>query len=396
MTQLPAVANTMPDLQAEIPAKNQMVTKDMPDTSGFRDVLNEASTPHSEPEVPREPPAPGAELRPGASDEGAELLPSGGNASPLEETALQKLAVPGVPVLAVSGTVTSDGPAHVAPPAHATRGPGMALTGGASTSVSLAAVLDVRGANGGAPQSPLAAAVRSALSTLEAGSSTGPAAFLDTPTPGLPGRNLVDVQHRLMEVMRPVEGGLLQNPATAHTTGPTVSEPALGTVSSSSTLITGVSPSGIPADNLGLRPQHAALSATVGTPEFTHEVSNRIMWLARHDGGAARLELSPPELGPINVKVTVQGDHAQIVLNAQHALTKEALESSAERLREALAEEGFTQVDVDVGEQEQEQERSLAGDGGSAEEMAPEDPAVIGQGTLRASSVHRGLVDRYV
>ena len=115
MTQLPAVANTMPDLQAEIPAKNQMVTKDMPDTSGFRDVLNEASTPHSEPEVPREPTAPGAKLRPGASDEGAELLPAGGNASPLEEAALQKLAVPGVPVLAVSGTVTSDGPAHVAP-----------------------------------------------------------------------------------------------------------------------------------------------------------------------------------------------------------------------------------------------------------------------------------------
>ena len=61
------------------------------------------------------------------------------------------------------------------------------------------------------------------------------------------------------------------------------------------------------------------------------------------------LGAQPAELGPINVKVTVQGEAAQIVISAHQAVTRDALNDSLDHLRDALMEEGFTQVDVNVG-----------------------------------------------
>ena len=247
------------------------------------------------------------------------------------------------------------------------------------------------------------AVLNGAASTPPADASLAPA----KPSGALAAGNFSELQRNAIEAFRPAEGVTLDaafsgraverltDPTSAMTNAQASNVNATPSSNVSATAGLGLTPALNPTDNLSPRPFQGALAANVGTPEFTQEVSHRIAWLARQDGGVARLELSPLELGPINVKVTVQGEQAQIVMNAQHALTRDALEDSAERLKEALAEEGFAQVDVDVGsrehsEEEGQSERGDSSVSASSDDLARNDVPV----QVRVSS-HPGLVDRY-
>ena len=71
----------------------------------------------------------------------------------------------------------------------------------------------------------------------------------------------------------------------------------------------------------------------------------------------AKLQVNPPQLGPIEVRIAVQGSHAQVWLTSHSAVTRDALESSSPKLREMLGAQGFGQVSVDIS-QRSFQERS--------------------------------------
>jgi flagellar hook-length control protein FliK len=71
----------------------------------------------------------------------------------------------------------------------------------------------------------------------------------------------------------------------------------------------------------------------------------------------AKLQVNPPQLGPIEVRIAVQGNHAQVWLTSHSAVTRDALESSSPKLREMLGAQGFGQVSVDIS-QRSFQERS--------------------------------------
>jgi flagellar hook-length control protein FliK len=71
----------------------------------------------------------------------------------------------------------------------------------------------------------------------------------------------------------------------------------------------------------------------------------------------AKLQVNPPQLGPIEVRIAVQGDHAQVWLTSHSAVTRDALEASSPKLREMLGAQGFGQVSVDIS-QRSFQERS--------------------------------------
>jgi flagellar hook-length control protein FliK len=64
----------------------------------------------------------------------------------------------------------------------------------------------------------------------------------------------------------------------------------------------------------------------------------------------ARLQVNPPQLGPIELRISVQGDHAQVWMTTHSAVTRDALESSSPKLREMLSAQGFGQVSVDISQ----------------------------------------------
>jgi flagellar hook-length control protein FliK len=99
------------------------------------------------------------------------------------------------------------------------------------------------------------------------------------------------------------------------------------------------------------------VAAGVETPEFGQGVADHVSWMVDNNLNGAKLQVNPPQLGPIEVRIAVQGAHAQIWLTSHSALTRDALEASSPKLREMLGAQGFGQVTVDIS-QRSFQERS--------------------------------------
>jgi flagellar hook-length control protein FliK len=92
------------------------------------------------------------------------------------------------------------------------------------------------------------------------------------------------------------------------------------------------------------------LDAGADTSEFSQALTDRISWLVDQNVNGAKLQVNPPQLGPIEVRISVQGDRALVWLSAHSAVTRDALESSSPKLREMLGGQGFGQVSVEVSQ----------------------------------------------
>lgn len=96
---------------------------------------------------------------------------------------------------------------------------------------------------------------------------------------------------------------------------------------------------------------------SVDSGEFGQSLANRVSWLLGSGMNGAKLQVNPPQLGPIELRISVQGDHAQVWMATHSAVTRDALESSVSTLRDMLGAQGFGQVSVDIS-QRSFQERS--------------------------------------
>jgi flagellar hook-length control protein FliK len=90
--------------------------------------------------------------------------------------------------------------------------------------------------------------------------------------------------------------------------------------------------------------------ATVGSDEFAQGLSDRVSWMVDNGVNGAKLQVNPPQLGPIELRIAVQGDHAQVWMSTHSAVARDALESHSPRLREMLNDQGFSQVSVDISQ----------------------------------------------
>jgi flagellar hook-length control protein FliK len=133
----------------------------------------------------------------------------------------------------------------------------------------------------------------------------------------------------------------------------------------------------------------------INTPEFTQALAERVGYLVANNLNGATLQVNPPQLGPIELRVSVEAGHAQVWMSAHNPATLDALQSSSGNLREMLSTQGFGQVSVDISQ------RSFQ-DGSPYSQSRPWTPAVdpdavmttgsSGSGALRTS---QGLLDAY-
>ncbi|MEM7252972.1 MAG: flagellar hook-length control protein FliK [Pseudomonadota bacterium] len=132
----------------------------------------------------------------------------------------------------------------------------------------------------------------------------------------------------------------------------------------------------------------------VGSDLWGAQLAGRITFLVNHQIQTATVQLDPPELGPIQVAISVNGDNAQVNLNATLATTRDAIEASLGRLRDALADGGFTGVDVEVrgGDRESAKRESSSGPPSAYQFGAGEEESVATPHSIWLA----GIVDRYV
>jgi len=101
-------------------------------------------------------------------------------------------------------------------------------------------------------------------------------------------------------------------------------------------------------------PATPQLTSTVGTPvrdaAWGESIGERVLVMASNKLQSAEIRLTPAELGPLRIQVSIDDGAANVTFLAQHAVTREALEQAMPRLRELLAENGLTLNQSSIGE----------------------------------------------
>ncbi len=112
------------------------------------------------------------------------------------------------------------------------------------------------------------------------------------------------------------------------------------------------------------------LRLTKGQQAWGDALSERISMNAAKNIKNVTIHLDPPELGTLELKLQIKDDQqTQVQVQVQNPQVKEALESSANRLREMLANEGLELASFDV---QTGSEQSSGEHQGSNEEFADE------------------------
>jgi flagellar hook-length control protein FliK len=108
----------------------------------------------------------------------------------------------------------------------------------------------------------------------------------------------------------------------------------------------------------------------------------------------AKLQVNPPALGPIEVRIALQAGHAQVWLTSHSAVTRDALESSSPKLKEMLGAQGFGQVSVDIS-QRSFQDRTPQPRGYEASAFEGSAAVAASPAAISASRAASGLLDAY-
>ncbi len=99
----------------------------------------------------------------------------------------------------------------------------------------------------------------------------------------------------------------------------------------------------------GIRPIALPIAAPVHSPAFPQALGQQLAMALRMDLGQAELILSPAELGPVRVELSLDGDSASVHFAAINPETRQALEQSLPDLRALFAEQGLSLADTHVG-----------------------------------------------
>lgn len=143
----------------------------------------------------------------------------------------------------------------------------------------------------------------------------------------------------------------------------------------------------------------ASIDIPVQDDGWGEALNERVLWMAGKSIQRAEIRMNPAELGPIRVEVSVVDDVATVTFNAQHAVTREAIELAMPRLREMLGENGISLANPDISDADGSHE-GHAGDndalhGPSLDTSGVED----GEDTMTTSLESRStsaLVDTFV
>ncbi|HSX85387.1 MAG TPA: flagellar hook-length control protein FliK [Cellvibrio sp.] len=133
---------------------------------------------------------------------------------------------------------------------------------------------------------------------------------------------------------------------------------------------------------------------TVGSPQWSQAVGDKVLWLAAQNVSAAEIRLDPPELGPMQVRVSINQDQASVTFTSPHPVVREALDQQLNRLREMFSEQGLNLVNVDVSDKsfaQQEREQQESGENQATAEVDEEDLVPVGV----SQAISMRLVDHY-
>jgi len=142
-----------------------------------------------------------------------------------------------------------------------------------------------------------------------------------------------------------------------------------------------------------------AVEPKVGAPGWDGALGQRVLWMATKQQQVAEIRLNPPNLGPLEVRLTITNDQASAQFVSHHPAVREAIEAALPRLREMLADSGINLGNVQVGSESFAQSRAFdqgdarsSGQGGFLTAQVS-DPQHVSAGLLALP--REGMVDTF-
>ncbi|MFT7687775.1 MAG: flagellar hook-length control protein FliK [Candidatus Azotimanducaceae bacterium] len=139
-----------------------------------------------------------------------------------------------------------------------------------------------------------------------------------------------------------------------------------------------------------LQKTELSVPVKVSSPDWGEALAGRISLLVNQRISSARIQLTPPELGPIEVRVNLNNEQASVQFLSHSGQVRDALEQAIPRLREMLESSGFSLADAHVGQDGKQRDQSDAegreGDEGHDESLNQH----------LSSEIPLGLIDDYV
>ena len=117
----------------------------------------------------------------------------------------------------------------------------------------------------------------------------------------------------------------------------------------------------------------------------------RIVWMAEQRLGHAEIRLNPEHLGPIEVRVQMDGTQVSAEFQSGHAGVRQAIEASLPRLREMLGQQGLQLGQTDVGQRHAGSGAPARRDGDTPSQGGSPVDAQLPSRHVRT----RGLLDEY-
>lgn len=143
---------------------------------------------------------------------------------------------------------------------------------------------------------------------------------------------------------------------------------------------------------------------TISTPlsqtAWAEDFSQKITWMATQRNQSAELHLNPPQLGPLDVVLKMNGDQASAIFTSPHAAVRDAIEQAIPKLREMLADSGIMLGNAMVSDQsaKNNQHNSTGKPQGRASAFSADGVTAAGgaqEARVSAISRHNGLVDTF-
>ena len=104
-----------------------------------------------------------------------------------------------------------------------------------------------------------------------------------------------------------------------------------------------------PSQPADVRVASTQVPVPFGRPEWTNALNERVTWLVGQRMQSADIQLNPPQLGPVEVRITIQNDQANLFFTSQSSAVREAIQAALPRLNEMLAQGGLSLGQTSVG-----------------------------------------------
>jgi flagellar hook-length control protein FliK len=139
-----------------------------------------------------------------------------------------------------------------------------------------------------------------------------------------------------------------------------------------------------------------SLTPQVGSPAWDQALGQKVVWMAGGGQQSASLTLNPPDLGPMQVVLSVNNAHATVTFTSAQPEVRQALENAMPKLREMLGDAGIQlgQASINSGSAQQQHTASQQNSGNSqsrASGNAVDSIEAAATSIVRASPVSAGL-----